>query len=279
VLSEKIRVLLQAGLKSEAEYCYKQIEQLTQENNFPALLERQKSIKSKIEFFAQDSQVWLQGLTDSSYIHDPGQSQLQYLLMTMHDSVHFDQFILNSYPLGRLRWLEHQLINLKQRTSAEVWPILNDMELLLDHVSEPVCERVALYLMMSTLKETSSEKKRYRRMARLELARWGCDREIKRPLEVWLAATEKGVSPLDFSEWDLCLEGLKDRWHNWMQGFMTFDKDDLEVLTNATCAIDNPFVVIDESLGEVYVNDNLDKTLSRSSSLRNILIFLIENSP
>ncbi len=280
VLGEKIRILLQMGLKSEAQKNLNVVKELVESSRILPLIERFKSLQLKIDFYKEDVDQWWQNIEDSKEFAEPTQSQLHILLLNLDSKFSFDEEALSSYPLGHLRLLERKLALLDRNDRHQFLRLFAEMELIFDHCSEPLSEKIAFYLLRAMLSDDEQNKNMFTRLARLEIARWGCDRDMKRPLELWLEAVENKKPLLANQNWSSCSEGLQARWFQWFKK-ISFEADSREEIIESAVAENDSAVVLEvfEDLGEVKINGEIDHHLSRSSALRKLLIHLIESSP
>ena len=287
---ERARVYLQLGLRTRAKQEFKKIESLISNKDDSILKEQLETLRLEIESINLTFEEWLE-----KWEHSPYGQEARKLLTTrmkLHEANSNTLELLQSYPLGQLIEKEATLTQyLTQGEKDLAWRTITELEQILEQATDPCAEKLALFLIQANLIESPERKEDLLQQAEVELQRWGCDLEVKAPLQAWLNSIrtgETGRSPDQDLLWKKASSGDRDRWKKWWaplwtQEILPYRIYTLEGVSNSettpTPEDIQKGLYISEKLSEAYCNRKNISELSRRHSLRKLLSLFLESYP
>ena len=215
---------------------------------------------------------------------------LRYLVRTQSEEVP-SEFLktIELYPLGRLAIHEAQLKAALENNETDVaWKAASDLDRLLGTISEPIEERIALYLVQTSLSKAESERSYHLDRAELELKRLGKDEQVKFPLDAWFSALkDRQGLPSERDAWKKATPADAERWGGWWKDLFAHSEDKFIVITRegrrevdqlSDVPRDNLLFLRDD-LGDVSYQNKSVTEFQRRHALRKLLAVLLEQSP
>ncbi len=273
------------GSRDLAKKSLEQMKNLVGEESPLRLQQRLKSFElrfSSVELNVEDfEQKWRESWGDEEVAHNQLFEFLQLGIYRVSETAEED---LKKYPLGQLRLIEFDLVKSMQETEDEfTWSLLADFESILHGTSEAMAEKVALNILQFHLQGESNRD--FLDNAKLELIRWGCDEQVKRPLKAWIEGAERNCDPRDLSIWKKSAIGDRHRWSGWFNKFFKAKTEEFSMTTNEGSHFSSAPLIIDQGVtlrtdfNELYLDGNLHNAFLKRHHLRKIIGELMKAYP
>jgi hypothetical protein len=283
-LAERVRTYLHLGLRARAK-----LQALVDRKTDGTLKEPIESLRQEFELIDLPYGDWIE-----RWEHSPYGLDIRQRLMARMDSTQLSSETLESLcacPFGRVYSLESQVTSALSRGERELaWRFISGLESTLE-TAEPCGEKIALLLLQASLIESEERRGELQDQADIELQRWGCDGEVKAPLQAWLNSMRAGQNrraPDHDPLWKKATPGDRDRWKKWWipfwaaqtKAYRVHQLHGVEERDDAPSSKDHPKgLFISEKLSEVFCNGKRLHELSRRHSLRKLLALIVECHP